>query len=128
MDVITKAHELGKLITEDARHIAWTAAKEKHDGDETLQANILKFNTVRNDFMQANGSAERDEDKIAELSKEMRTLYESVMTNEVMVKFLEAQQDVNMLVNEINGLIQFYVTGEDPAACGGSCSSCAGCN
>ncbi len=125
MTVTEKLHELGEAIKADPRHIAWTAAKERQEADEALQAEILKFNGVRDELMQANMSGERDEEKMAKLSDEMRSMYESIMNNEVMAEFGKAQEELNAMTGEINGLIQFYITGQE--ACGGSCSSCSGC-
>lgn len=127
-NVTEKIHALGEAIQKDPRHIAWKSAKEAQEADIALQEKISRFGSIRDQLMEANMAQSRDDAKITALSDEMRALYEEIMANEVMVTFSEAQENLNELMGEINGLIQFYVTGEEPSSCGGDCAGCSGCS
>ena len=127
MSVTEKIHALGEAIQADPRHIAWKTAKEAQEANTELQATIEKFGAIRDELMEANMNTDRDEDKVAALSENMRSTYESIMENETMMAFSTAQEALNGLMGEINGLIQFYVTGEEAGGCGGDCAGCNGC-
>lgn len=127
-NVTEKLHALGEAIQKDPRHIAWKSAKEAQEADAALQEKITRFGSIRDQLMEANMDQNRDDAKISALSDEMRALYEEIMASEVMASYTEAQESLNELMGEINNLIQFYVTGEEPSACGGDCAGCAGCS
>ncbi len=127
-NITDKIHALGEAIQNDPRHIAWKAAKEAQEADAALQEKISRFGSVRDELMEANMAGSHDDAKIAALSDEMRAIYEEIMANEFMAAFSEAQESLNELMGEINSLIQFYVTGEEPSSCGGDCAGCGGCS
>lgn len=49
----------------------------------------------------------------------MKKVYEEIMQNPNMITFMEAQQELSDMVQEINARIQFFITGEEPTACDG---------
>ena len=117
---------LGEAIVEDPRRAAWMAAKEAQEADEQLQAKLADFNAVRDELMAANLEDPTNADKHAELGDKMKRVYEEIMQNPNMIAFMEAQQELSDMVQEINARIQFFITGEEPAACDGNCASCGG--
>ncbi len=42
--------------------------------------------------------------------------------------YVEAQEDLNRVVNEIYGILNYYITGHTPGGCSHDCSSCGGCH
>ena len=94
-----RLESLGEAIVEDPRRAAWMAANLE---DPT------------------------NADKHAELGDKMKKVYEEIMQNPNMITFMEAQQELSDMVQEINARIQFFITGEEPTACDGNCASCGG--
>ncbi|MBQ3077813.1 MAG: YlbF family regulator [Clostridia bacterium] len=115
---------LGEAIEQDPRRVAWMAAKEAQEQDEALQAQLEQFNTVRDKLMAANMEDPTNEALHKDLGAQMKEVYETIMQNPKMTAFLEAQEALTEMVNEINNRIQFFLTGQEPVACDGNCASC----
>lgn len=128
MTVIEKTHELGELIKNDERVIKYNEAKTAHDSDSELQALISQFNLERMGMMNEVNKADKDDKKVEEYQKKVQELYQTIMANQTMKAFADASREIEEMITEINNLINFYVTGEEPSGCSGSCSSCSGCH
>ncbi len=134
MDIITMARELGKEIQKDARYLRLVAAREANDADQGLQELIEKFNLKRVELSTAINSEERDVDKLTQLDKELKDLYQEVMENTHMAEFNDAKHELDDMVNFVNQILVGSVNGENPdliekqVGCGGNCASCGGCH
>ena len=134
MDIITMARELGKEIQKDARYLRLVAAREANDADQGLQELIEKFNLKRVELSTAINSEERDVDKLTQLDRELKDLYQEVMENTHMVEFNDAKHELDDMVNFVNQILVGSVNGENPdliekqVGCGGNCASCGGCH
>ncbi len=135
MDVITKARELGKLIQEDERYVAYHAAKVKNDEDENLQKLIGEFNLKRVNLNSEMSKADKSQEKIDGLNKEIQDLYQQIMTNKNMADFTNAKNAMDVMLNQVNMVITMSANGENPETCpvespncSGSCSTCGGCS
>ena len=70
------------------------------------------------------------------LDAELKEVYNKIMANPNMAEFTAAQEKVEKLINSVNFIISMAANGEDPmtcpeeqpASCGGSCSTCGGCH
>ena len=135
MDVIELTRELGKAIQQDDRYIAYNLAKQVNDNDEELQKEIDRFSELRGELGSAMSAEEPDKDKIGDLDKEIKDLYQKIMKNQNMVVFQGAQQALESLINNVQQIISLCANGEDPdtcqpstGGCSGSCSTCGGCS
>lgn len=133
MDVIKMTRELGKAIQQDDRYVAYAVAKQVNDDDKELQADIAKFDSLRNDMRDAMSSENPDFDRINVIDKETKTLYQKIMSNQNMIAFNTAQTTLEELITNINQIISLCANGEDPdtceppKGCSGNCSACGGC-
>lgn len=133
-NIIEKARELAKLIQADPSYKALNDAREKNDNDAELQDLIGKFNLKRIELNQAMSESERDQDKINAADAELKEIYQKIMTNENMIAYDKATNELSLIVNKVNRIISGAANGEDPdtidteASCTGSCSSCSGCH
>ena len=137
MDVIEMAREVGKLIQQDDRYTAYYKAKEANDGDEELQKMINEFNMLRIKLNTEVSKDDKNSEGIAALDAEIKSLYGNIMANENMDAYNKAKDAMDDLLGQINMVITLSANGEDPStcpsvqpqsSCGGSCSSCSGCN
>ncbi len=134
MDIIALARELGKEIQKDDRYLRLVAARTANDADQDLQELIEKFNLKRVELSSAINSDTRDVDKLTQLDKELKDLYQAVMDNEHMVEFNAAKVELDDVVSFVNQIIMGSVSGENPdliekqVSCGGNCASCGGCH
>ena len=134
MDVIEITRELGKAIQADARYVAYNAAREKNDADESLQKMIGEFNMQRMQLNREMSKTDKDQDKISQMNLKIRDLYAEIMSNQNMMAYNDAKSAFDDLMVRVNGIITLSVSGEDPAtcepasSCTGSCSTCGGCH
>ncbi len=136
MTVIEMARELGKALQEDERYKKYQEAKIKNDKDVELQNMIGDFNVKRMQLNQEMQKKEKDADAMKRLDGELKDVYNRIMANPNMAEFTAAQEKVEKLINSINFIISMAANGEDPmtcpeeqpASCGGSCSTCGGCH
>lgn len=136
MTVIEMARELGKALQEDERYKKYQEAKIKNDKDVELQNMIGDFNVKRMQLNQEMQKKEKDADAMKHLDAELKEVYNKIMANPNMAEFTAAQEKVEKLINSVNFIISMAANGEDPmtcpeeqpASCGGSCSTCGGCH
>lgn len=136
MNVIDKARELGKMIQEDERYVAYCKAKEANDNDSALQQLINEFQMKRIELNAEMGKEDRSAEKLTALDDEIKNLYGTIMSNPNMAAYNDAKNAMDIMLNQINMVITYSANGEDPAtcpteephSCGGSCSTCGGCH
>ncbi|MCI5752198.1 MAG: YlbF family regulator [Oscillospiraceae bacterium] len=134
MTIIEKARELGVMIQQDDRYIAYNVAKEANDSDEELQQMINDFNLLRLNLNAEMSKPDKSSEKIAEYDQKVKEKYNQIMANENMINFTKAQNAMNNLLAQLNNIITYSANGEDPMtcpvetpSCSGSCSTCGGC-
>ncbi len=135
MDVITMARELGKEMQKDDRYIAYQNAQDLADKDENLQDLIGKFNLKKIDLQQEIQNPDKKPETMQAIDKTLKELYGQIMENSNMVAYNVAKREMDSLLSFVQDIIVQSSNGQDPdtveqkpdSACGGSCSSCAGC-
>ncbi len=135
MDIIEAARELGRAMQADERYVNMRLAQQQSDEDEALQQLIGEFNLKR---MAINNEAQKDdrsEETLKRLNEELRSVYGKIMQNEHMLRYNDAKNEFDALLQRVTGIIGLCADGEDPetcdydaASCGGDCSSCGGCH
>ena len=135
MDIIDMTRELGRALQNDERYIAMVAARQQSDEDAALQEAIGEFNLKRMAISNEAQKEDRNEETLRRLNDEFRAVYQKIMENEHMLRYNEAKNDFDALLQRITGIIGLCADGEDPntadydpASCGGDCSSCGGCH
>lgn len=135
MDIIEITRELGKALQSDQRYLNMQLARQASDEDEGLQQAIGEFNLKRMAINNEAQKEDRNEDVLKRLNEEFREVYGKIMENENMIKYNEAKNEFDALLQRVTGIIGLCADGEDPdtceydaASCGGDCSSCGGCH
>jgi cell fate (sporulation/competence/biofilm development) regulator YlbF (YheA/YmcA/DUF963 family) len=137
MNPIQSARELGKAIQADERFKAYFGAKEKNDGDASLQDLIGEFNLQRENLTMevSKAEGEKNQGKVEELNTKMRETYAEIMSNEHMRAYSAAKTEFDLMLNQINQIIAMCCEGQEPdtcepkapGGCGSGCGSCGGC-
>lgn len=124
-DIEVLAASLGKAIKEDPRIDALEKAKTAYETDAMLQAYLSEFDTQQAALQEESAKPSPDRLLIAKIQGRIDELYKIVMNNSVFAQLSEAQQDVNELMESVNNIITYNITGELPS-CTHDCSSCGG--
>ncbi len=137
-DIIQLARDLGSEIQKQEVYLDMIKNQAKNDEDEELQQLIGEFNLKRMALNAESSKSddEKDKSKVESLDKEVRDLYQRIMSNNNMVNYNKSRQALTALVADVNKILSAAVTGQDPqtfdlnnnGGCSGSCSTCGGCH
>lgn len=125
MTIIEKAHELGQMIKECPEMAAMTAADAAQAADEQAQELLKEFNLKR-----MNLARDMQEEKISreDAVKANNAAFSELLEKSALIKdYVEAKKSFDAVVQEINGVLNYYITGQEPG-CTHDCSSCGGCH
>ena len=135
MYIIEMTRELGRALQNDERYIAMMSARQASDEDQALQEAIGEFNLKRMAISNEAQKDDRNEETLQRLNEEFRGVYQKIMENEHMLRYNDAKNEFDALLQRMTGILSLCADGEDPetcdydaASCGGNCSSCAGCH
>lgn len=126
MSVEEKARELGQTIIEDERFIAYEKARLAQETSKELQAAMQEYESARAELVKANEGGASHE-AVKGLSDKLQKSYKALMDNPVMQDYMNSRKEFEALLSTVNGIIDFYVTGNEQSGCSGSCSGCHGC-
>lgn len=115
---------LGEAIAASDEVKGYLAAKAAYDTSRELQAMLAEYSAQRMLLGEERMKPlpEQDAEMIGKLEARVETLYEEITHLDVYLALNAAQQAVNLLMQEVNGDINFYAFGERP--CTHDCSSC----
>ena len=125
-EIIEKAKELGALLQSSEQVQKYTAAKAAYDSDEAVQKLIKEYNLHRMTMMSL--SSADDAERMAEVEERIKGVYNQVIENEKYKAMQEAGAAVEAILGQVNGVLTFYVTGEEPQSCTHDCATCGGCH
>ena len=125
-EIIEKAKELGALLQSSEQVQKYNAAKVAYEDE--AQKLIKEFNLHRMTMMTLSSGEEADEARIAEVEERIKTVYGKIMECESMKNMQEAGKAVEEMMGQVNGVLSFYITGEEPQSCSHDCSTCGGCH
>ena len=126
MTIIEKTRELGELIQNSEEMKALKKAEAMQAEDENAKTLFLEFNMHR-----MNLDRNVQEGKITEeeaVEKDKKAFEEMLEKSETIKAYVEAQENLGKVINEIYGILNYYITGQTPGGCTHDCSSCGGCH
>lgn len=122
MEIMELAAQLGQAIKADPRIAQMEEAKVAYEKDEKIQQLMLEYNTQQIALAEEYKRETVDQKIIEAIENRLNEIVEAVTTSETFLKINAAQEAVNALMNEVNGEIEFQITGQRP--CAHDCSSC----
>ena len=128
MDIFEMASALGDALKQDEKLVALEAARKNYMEDRKLQALVVEYE-VQQTAMQKEASRGEDYDThlIDMIQNRINELYEAITTNDTYKALEKAQDEVNALMNKVNGIITARITGQEPG-CTHNCATCGGCH
>lgn len=127
-DIIEKTKELGELLKNSEQVTAFAAAKLAYDESKEMQELMGQFNIHKMSMNVLAKQDNPDNERISMHEEKIKEIYDKIMESPVMTEYQLKSQAVEQLLGEINNILNFYVTGETPGGCTGSCSTCGGCS
>ncbi len=127
--IMNAAEALGKLIGESEERKRATNAANALGNDETANQIMATYNEIRQKEMMKLQVKEPTKEELEAFQTLMQTEFKKLAENDIIAEYIEANKAYEALVKRINGVLAYYINGEEPeSGCGGNCSSCAGCH
>ena len=125
MEIMEMAAQLGQLIKGSQIYADFAAADTAFEEDPALQDLIRKYNTYRAALDQEENKPQPDPDFISTIEESIDDLYQKIVANDSYLRYSDAKNALDKLMNDVNGEITFQITGKRP--CSHDCASCGGC-
>ncbi len=124
--IFEKARELGEAIIESAEYKELKAAELAQEQDENALTLLKEYSDVRSRLAAEIQKGDVSEERIAQIREELETAYEKMTTNDAITAYINAQRTFQAIIDQMNNIISFHITGKMPGGCSGNCSSCGG--
>lgn len=122
MTIMELAAELGKAIKADERITKMNEAREAYEKDEELQKLMLEYNVQQTALAEEYKKEQVDNAIIEAIENRLESIVQEVTGSQVYADLMAASEAVDALMHEVNGEIEFNITGQRP--CTHDCSSC----
>lgn len=119
-ELIEKTRELGVAIQDTDEFTAFIVAKTAADKSEKLQDKLGQFNLKKLDLNRAIIADEKDNEKIAALNAEVKTLYEEIVSDPLMIAYSTTKDELDGVVRFMMQIIEGSANGENPRIRGAS--------
>ena len=63
----------------------------------------------------------------AVIREELEEAYSKMTTNDTITAYINAQRTFQAVIDQMNNILSFHITGKIPGGCSGNCSSCNSC-
>ncbi len=126
--IIEAAKALGEMIKNDEVTLRYEKAGEVYKNSNELNTLITEYNVQRTALGEEHKKQEKDQQLIDSINARIAQIYKDITTHPVYTEYVEAQDEMNALVNDVNREITAAIYGEYPdEGCTHDCSSCGGC-
>ncbi len=122
MTINELAVELGKAIKADERITKLNETRAAFEANSHLQQLTLEYEIQQRALANEYAKPERDDKVIDLVQKRAEEIYLEVSESPEYKAMVEAEEAVNLLMNEVNSTITQEITGEAP--CTHDCSTC----
>lgn len=129
--VFQKTRELGQALLESETYQRMKEAEDRAMQNQEAAGLMAAFLEKRSELQNLMQDGNPDPGAMKRLSDEMDGFQERLQMMDDIVALTEARSEFTGLINQVNQVLQFIVTGrmDDPeVGCSGSCATCGGCH
>ena len=127
LEIFEKSRELGELLVASDEYRKVQLAEEAFNNDEEAQAKVAEFNELQQGVQQLMQTPDPDQAAIAAMADRLRNMQAELIERPAIKAMNEAQTAFSEILNQVNQVLRFVITGQvDDGGCGGNCSSCGG--
>lgn len=124
MDVIDKAKELGAMIAASGEMQSLKKAEAEVESDQKAKTLFNDYKLLQLEVMKANRE-KRSQDIIDSIKERLAEKQKEINEYPVTMNYMEAKNKFDSFMKEINNVIIFCITGEEPCS-PSKCGSCGG--
>ena len=134
-DIIQKAQELGQMIANCPEAERVNTAGDKMNADDQAANMLNEYQENRRQATEKLRSTQNpSKEDIEKFKAEDMAEFEKLMTNPLIAEYIDASQEMESLVNQVNAVLTYFIQGgqegelQANGGCGGNCAGCSGCN
>ena len=127
-EIFEKARELGEAIIESKEYKELKKAEMEQENDPEAMKLLADYSALRSKLAEEIQKGEVAQDRMAQIRQDLEDAYEKVTENDHIVAYINAQRLFQSIIDQMNNIISFHITGKMPGGCSGSCDSCGGCH
>ena len=128
--VINQAEILGEAILESQEYIQMRLTEQAVMKDEEATRLIALYSEKRSQVENLLANPNMDHGELAKAGGELQEVEQMLDNNTLLNKMRESNEAFTAMMQKVNAIIKFVVTGEkeeENDGCTGSCSTCSGC-
>ena len=129
-EVFQKTRELGEALLHSDEYKAVKLAEDKAMANQEASEAVGRFLELRGKMEEMMSAQTKDWDEVRRITEQIDECKEKMDSIDVLNELNEARDRFSDLINQINSVLRFIVTGEmnsEEGGCSGSCSTCNGC-
>ncbi|MEG2380653.1 MAG: YlbF family regulator [Oscillospiraceae bacterium] len=126
--IIAKAKELGDLIANSPEKVRTDAANKALLEDAEASQLINEYNEKRQAKIAPFETKQPTEEEMKEISDYLQAEFAKMAENATIQEYIEAAHVYEMLIGQTDNILKASINGQEDHDCGGSCSTCGGCN
>lgn len=116
-DIEALAESLGRAISDLPEYQTFLDAKDAVEADEETQEKVAEFEAIREEYMQARQRGQATGDDLRDLQRHQEELHEMPLMSD----FLQAQNDLELRLQELNEYISEPLAIDFGEKAGGCC-------
>ena len=126
--VFQKTRELGQALIESEAYQQMKAAEDKAARNQEAARSMERYLQLRAQIQELLSRENPDSAALKRLSDEMDAEQDKLNMIDDIVAMTQARAAFSELINQVNQVLQFIVTGQvsEEGHCSGSCASCGG--
>ena len=128
-EIIEKAQEIGKMIADSEENNRLAAAAEAMNNDEEATAMLRTYNENRKKATESLREKDPTKEDLENYRNYVQAEFEKIVENKLIAEYIEASKEFDLLVNQVNAVMSYFITGQEQVSAEGGCSgNCAGCS
>lgn len=128
MEIFDKARELGEAIVNSNEYKTLKLAEAKQEQDEEAMKLLREYSEVRKTLGEEINKGDVSQERMEEIRAAVEEAYEKVTGNDIIVEYINAQRAFQAVIDQMNTILSYHITGQLPGGCSGSCADCGGCH
>jgi cell fate (sporulation/competence/biofilm development) regulator YlbF (YheA/YmcA/DUF963 family) len=127
MDIITKAKELGTMISTSEEMTNFRRWEESLQRDNKAKVILQEYQHLQTEMLRA-AQEETDKSVVDEIKERLILKHDEVSDSEIITNYLESKNRLDKLIKKVNDVLIYLITGEEScSSASNGCSSCSGC-
>ena len=125
-EIFEKARELGEAIIESKEYQELKKAEAEQENDAEAMKLLQDYSILRSKLAEEIQKGDPGEERMNAIRTELEEAYEKMTTNDSITAYINAQRTFQAIIEQMNNILSFHITGKMPGGCSGNCSSCVG--